>query len=317
LNFVSVSLVLYGWFCTVGFVGLASSGWLTAGAVGQRPGRHRAEILWHQVFTGKEKSLPRLHLFEILDQQWCPSTVRDGATDCLEAVIGATDVYGSVREEMLNAIQRTGAIRVVDLCSGGGGPWLSQVWTSRLDRELDLRVALTDKFPSRVLCERLGRTSRITSFVKPVDATNVPQELSGFRTVFSSFHHFPDAMASKILADAVAAGEGFASAEATSRSVRALLTMFLVPLLAWVLTPAIRPFRWSRIFLTYVLPVIPFVLLWDGIVSCLRTRTPEELLALARPFGDFHWNAGYSRGSWLPAVYLIGIPRKDAAERVA
>jgi hypothetical protein len=271
----------------------------------------------NQFISGEGKTLRRLQLFEILDQQWCPSVVRDGATDCLEAVIGAADAYGSVRDEMLTAIQRTGAVRVVDLCSGGGGPWLSLVWTSPLDSEPDLRVALTDKFPSRALCERLGHTSRITSFPMPVDATNVPQELSGFRTVFSSFHHFPDAMASKILADAVASGEGFASAEVTSRSLRALLTMFLMPLLAWVLTPGIRPFRWSRFFLTYVLPAIPFVLFWDGIVSCLRTRTPEELLALARPFGDFEWKAGYSRGSWLPAVYLIGIPRKYAAERVA
>jgi hypothetical protein len=259
----------------------------------------------------------RLHLFEILDQRWCPGALRDGATDCLEAVISATDAYGSVREQMLGAIQRTGAIRVVDLCSGGGGPWLSLGWASRLESEPDLRVALTDKFPSSVLCERLRHTSRISSFAAPVDATDVPQDLSGFRTVFSSFHHFSDPMASKILASAVNSGEGFASAEVTARSLRAVLTMFFIPFLAWALTPGIRPFRWSRIFLTYLLPAIPFVLLWDGVVSCLRTRTPEELLQLARPFCDFEWKAGYSKGSWLPAVYLIGLPRKDVAERVA
>jgi hypothetical protein len=45
---------------------------------------------------------------------------------------------------------------------------------------------------------------------------------------------------------------------------------------AWVLflfacTPWIRPFRWSRLLWTYVVPIIPAVLLFDGIVSCLRT----------------------------------------------
>lgn len=259
----------------------------------------------------------RFHLFEILDQQWCNGVLRDGVTDCLEAVISAADAYGSVREQMLAAIQRTGAIRVVDLCSGGGGPWLSPLWASRLESEPDLHVALTDKFPSSALCERLRHTPRISSFAAPVDATDVPQELSGFRTIFSSFHHFSDPMASRILASAVDSGEGFASAELTARSFRAVLTMFLMPFLAWALTPGIRPFRWSRILLTYLLPAIPFVLLWDGVVSCLRTRTPEELLQLANPFCDFEWKAGYSRGSWLPAVYLIGLPRKHAAERVA
>jgi hypothetical protein len=250
----------------------------------------------------------RFHLFEVLDQAWCPRVLRDGATDCLEAVTSAGDIYGSVREPIFAAMRKTGKQQVVDLCSGGGGPWLSPRWISRLETESDLSVALTDRFPSSALSERLHQGSRITSVGSAVDATHVPEELGGFRTVFSSFHHFPDAMANKILRDVVDSGEGFASAEVTSRSLRALVTMFVMPLAAWFLTPRIRPFRWSRLFFTYLLPAIPAVLLWDGLVSCLRTRTPEELLALASPFRKYEWTAGYGRGSWLPVVYLIGVP---------
>ena len=40
----------------------------------------------------------------------------------------------------------------------------------------------------------------------------------------------------------------------------------LVPIAAWVLTPANRPFRWSRLFGTYLMPVIPAADLFDGMV---------------------------------------------------
>ena len=87
--------------------------------------------------------------------------------------------------------------------------------------------------------------------------------------------------------------------------------MLLMPLFDWILTPTMRPFRWSRLLLTYLLPLIPLVVLWDGIVSCFRTRTPEELLALTRSFPQYAWQAGYAgdRGTWLPSVYLIGRPK--------
>jgi hypothetical protein len=39
------------------------------------------------------------------------------------------------------------------------------------------------------------------------------------------------------------------------------------------------------IFFTYVIPIIPFVLVFDGWVSSLRTRTPKEVEALLRTCG--------------------------------
>jgi hypothetical protein len=87
--------------------------------------------------------------------------------------------------------------------------------------------------------------------------------------------------------------------------------MFLMPLFAWILTPRMRPFRWSRLVLTYLIPAIPLVVLFDGLVSCCRTRTPEELLALTRNFPQYEWSAGYARnrGVGLSPVYLIGSPK--------
>ena len=66
----------------------------------------------------------RLHLFEIEDQAWCPTVIRDCATDYLQHVIIAANVYEPIAERLGLAVARTGVTRIVDLCSGGGGPWL-------------------------------------------------------------------------------------------------------------------------------------------------------------------------------------------------
>jgi hypothetical protein len=254
--------------------------------------------------------LRRRYLFEILDQGWCPQVVRHGATDFLEAIISRSDIYRSVQADFFRTIQDCHAERVVDLCSGGGGPWLSSSWRSALASHAPLTVVLTDKFPSGTLAARLAGERLISSVDISVDAASVPTFLRGFRTIFSSFHHFPDSIARKVLADVVRSGEGFAMAEVTSRTYAALLIIALMPIFAWLLTPFMRPFRWSRILLTYVAPLIPLVVFWDGVVSCFRTRTPPELLALAEGFPEYVWIAGYGRGRWLPPVYLIGRPKR-------
>jgi hypothetical protein len=247
--------------------------------------------------------LRRRHFFEVLDQAWCPAAIRHGATDCLEAIISRTDAYRSVQAEIFRAIGDSGSACVVDLCSGGGGPWLSPTWRSAL------KVVLTDKFPSSVLSARLRGDPSITCLNVSVDAASVPEALCGFRTIFSSFHHFPDAVAREVLGDAVRREEGFAMAEVTSRTPRAFAVILFMPVFVWLLTPFIRPFRWSRLLFTYLLPLIPLVVLWDGVVSCFRTRTPEELLELSSSFPQYEWKAGYAKGSWLPPVYLIGLPK--------
>ncbi len=237
--------------------------------------------------------------------------MRHGVTDYLEAITSRADIYSPVQEEIFHAIDECGAGRVVDLCSGGGGPWLSPRWRSALAERGHLQVLLTDKFPSDVLCGRVGADPQLRCVKFSVDAASVPEELRGFRTIFSSFHHFPDAVARAVLQDAVHCGDGFAMAEVTSRTLRGLAIISLMPIFVWVMTPGMRPFRWSRLLLTYLVPLIPLVVLWDGLVSCTRTRTPEELLALTTGFPKYEWSAGYARGTWLAPVYLIGRPRTN------
>lgn len=152
-----------------------------------------------------------------------------------------------------------------------------------------------------------------------VDATDVPARLVGFRTVFTGFHHFRPADARALLAAAVRDGQGVAVAEASSRSRAALAQQPLIPLAVLALTPAVRPFRWSRLFWTHVVPVLPAAICFDGSVSTLRVHTPAEMLAMGREVGGdaYDWEAGLLRvaGSPTPISYLIGVPRRPPDAR--
>jgi hypothetical protein len=188
-----------------------------------------------------------------------------------------------------------------------------------------VRVRLTDLQPNMAAFARiaLATNGSVTGEVRPVSADAVPADLTGFRTMFSAFHHFAPADARRVLADAAARGTTIAIFEATRRDMRAVLLMCLTPLFVLLSTPFIRPFRWSRLLLTYVVPVVPLAVMFDGIVSCLRTYTPAELRALAQesaPDG-YTWEAGEVGGGPIPVTYLLLKPEVHRspgnAERLA
>jgi hypothetical protein len=64
------------------------------------------------------------------------------------------------------------------------------------------------------------------------------------------------------------------------------------------------------LFLTYIIPVVPVAYLFDGIMSQLRSYTPDEMLMLAREVcdGTYTWESGFARHSFLPLRinYLVG-----------
>jgi hypothetical protein len=143
----------------------------------------------------------------------------------------------------------------------------------------------------------------------------VPAHLRGFRTLFSSFHHFKPGEASEILSDAAARREGIGIFEFTQRSPLAFLRMLLSPL--WLLLTAflIKPFHWRRVCWTYLIPVMPLMALWDGVVSNLRTYSCGELDELSRGLGGdgYTWESGIlTSTAGVRITYLIGCPQAPA-----
>ena len=248
--------------------------------------------------------------FEIHDQAWFPAFLRDLVTDALEAIWNQNRTYHPIAARLRDAVRRSGAERILDLCSGGGGPWAGLL--AEVAGGGPLTVCFTDFYPNaRLLSRAAGRG--LTAWPASVDARHVPAELRGFRTIFSSFHHFDPEAARSMLADAFERREGIAVFEGATRSAWTLFALTAVPFLALRAAVTARTFRWDRIFWSCVIPVVPAVLWIDGIFSCLRSYSLEDLRELTAGLSapDYEWQIGDQRGGRVAIRFLIGTPRKS------
>jgi hypothetical protein len=222
-------------------------------------------------------------------------------------VVGVSDVAAPL---LLEAMESIGTDRIIDLCSGGGGPVLSTV--KALESEYGRRVSatLTDKFPNGAAFERAESElpGRVHGRRESTDATAVPADLVGVRTIFNAFHHLPPAIAKAVLADAAAKRQPIVTFELVERSVQGVMMITGLPFGVFGLMPFVRSITPLALALTYVVPVIPAATWWDGFASCLRAYSVPELEAmivdLQRP--DYRFRVVRRRVPWRP-VYVTSV----------
>lgn len=259
----------------------------------------------------------RLHLFELEDQPWFPAVLRDPATAYLRVALTLSGHARILAARLALAMRAAGETRIVDLCSGGGGPF--PVLLDALAEEgIEATATLTDRFPNHHALNEVASASggRVRVEPKPIDASHVPHELAGVRTLFNCFHHFRPDAARRILADAVAARRPIAVMEVVGREPFMLFAMLLSPLMTLLMMPFVRPLRPSWLFFTYVVPLVPLLVIFDGLVSCLRIYSPPELRELVDGLGgdDWVWEIDQPRLGSAPAhaTVLVGRPADPA-----
>ncbi|MDC3961391.1 class I SAM-dependent methyltransferase [Polyangium jinanense] len=265
--------------------------------------------------------MQRMQLVELEDLPWMPAAIRDGGTDLLDLAFDRLGFYREVVPKLEALLDRTRCTQVVDVCSGGGGGALYAIRALRDAGREDVRFVLTDRYPNEAGRARVAERNdaKLVYREDPVDALAVPPELDGVRTMWGALHHFPPEAVTALVASIVRDQKplGFFDV-AASKTIRGLPTV-LAPVAmginiatlfvgSFVLVPFVRPLRASRWALTYLVPLIPTLVAWDGTVSAIRAYAPDELLAIARsvPGGDaYDWDAGVA-GS---ALYFTGCPR--------
>lgn len=165
------------------------------------------------------------------------------------------------------------------------------------------------------------KSGNISYIAQSVDATSAPsadtllEDVPGvegkkvMRLFSLAFHHFDDHLAAKVLENTVETSDGFWYVEHGVLSVipypRCAVCLicrlfessifelqsrhfasFVTVSLLWPLAMLITPFYfWHspwHLFFTYLVPIVPFIWVYDGYISCLRTRTPAEVQALLR-----------------------------------
>jgi hypothetical protein len=256
--------------------------------------------------------MKRFQAFEFEDASWFPALVRDLMTDYLGAAVEMLRLFAPAADVIAAGLAGSGEHRIVDLGSGGGRVWLSlaPVLESQVP---GLQVRLTDAYPNAAALNAVVAKlpGILAAEARSVDARKVPGDLPGLRTMFLAFHHFPPDDAQKILEDGVAGGQAVVIFEGQRRDLGHLLQFAISPLAVLLMTPAIRPFRLSRILFTYLIPIVPLLVGWDGVVSVLRTYTEDEMRLLASkadPEAHFTWETGELASGTSVVPYLLGVP---------
>ncbi|MEM8764612.1 MAG: hypothetical protein AAGD88_12410 [Bacteroidota bacterium] len=253
--------------------------------------------------------MSRVHLFEFEDQKWFPSFLRNYMTDFLQFLSNKTRLYDPIIPILVKGLQKSRTNTIIDLGSGGGGGLLS-INNGLLGQMPEVQITMTDFYPNLSAFTHVNKVAPNIDYVKtPVDARKVPESLAGLRTQFLSLHHFKPKDAQAILQNAVDSGNAIAVFEAQERNLASLLGMLFSPLSVLFTTPLIRPFSWGRIVFTYLIPLVPVFVLWDGIVSCLRTYSIKEMKTIVKNLHQtetYDWEISKVKSGPGALLYLLG-----------
>ncbi len=251
----------------------------------------------------------RLHLFEFENLPWFPVFLRNYITDFLQFIANRFDIYKPVIPLIEKGIAKGKTNTIIDLASGGGGG-LIKLCEHLKKKNPFLKIVLTDYYPNIDAFKNIAKQYPHFEYIETsVNALNVPAHLKGLRTQFLSFHHFKPAQAQGILQNAVTSESTIAIFEIQERSLLSILSMIFSPVTVLLVTPMIRPFKWGRILFTYLIPVVPLFVLWDGIVSSFRTYSVNEMNGLINRLHNkdsYEWQTGKIKSGPGVILYLMG-----------
>lgn len=261
--------------------------------------------------------MKRIHLFEFTDQPWYPQTFRQMQTDYLQFAATLGSGHKNLVPLFIKALTHAGTTDIVDLCSGGTGPWI-HLQEQLHQAGIKVKIVLTDKYPNPNSIQNWKESSRhgIEYLGESVDAMNVPSHLGGMRTLFEGFHHFQPEEAMAILNDAMDKKVAIGIFEASLKPPLGIFILLMSPIMTiltyLLITPFIKPRKISRFLWTYLIPIVPLATCWDGVVSLLRVYSLEELKGLTTSLQskDYVWEPGKaSTGTPIfEFTYLIGYP---------
>lgn len=192
-----------------------------------------------------------------------------------------------------------GRKQITDLATGTGES--VEFLLKHLDKaKSDVQIVGTDLFPNVDVLENLRlkypeNFNYVADQVNVFDLKNSDNEKK-FYTIFTAFHHFHERDAVDFLRSAVGSQSELLVFEMGGRFDVLKYLWLPVGFFMFMLAPfTSKKWKWGKFIVSTIIPIIPVMVVFDGIVSNLRTYTENELRELAHrasPEGrikvDFH-----------------------------
>lgn len=167
---------------------------------------------------------PRFHLFEIEDQAWCPSWLREYSHAALAQMWSTTGVgrtsstAAQACDVLVEHLPDPASFTIVDACAGAGGP--TPILEASLNEKIEARgqkpvpFILADLYPDFEAWKKIVAKSDNISYVgEPVDVTKATRysdpgsNRKECRMFNLCFHHFDDETAPEVLRSSVASAD--------------------------------------------------------------------------------------------------------------
>jgi hypothetical protein len=261
--------------------------------------------------------MKRIHLFEVEDYPWFPNFIRICMTRYIAALHGLMGTPVTLAEVLDKSLQKNKKDKILDMCSGSGGPMLA---TQKILQEeygyADLTLTLSDLYPNTIAAQKINQVegNQVSYLTTPVDVTKVDTKQDALRTMICSLHHMKPATVEAILKDAQENNQPFCAYEISDNSAPFILWWTAIPfsfIMVFFLTPLVRPMTWQQIVFTYLIPIIPLCIAWDGAVSNARTYTLsdlDEILVKLPATTTYTWERATIAGKGGRKIYLLGHP---------
>ena len=257
----------------------------------------------------------RINLFEFEDFDWVPSVIRDEMTNYLGDAMQTFRQFEPVTKLLAPILSKLKIDTIIDLCTGSGIP--GKLLRLAISKELSvpIKLVLTDKFPNVKSMDRIVETNseNIQAIYQSVDARDISLNISGFRTLFNALHHFNSQDAFQILNDASQKNEPIGIFEIADRKL--FFPFLLFSPIAYLLAiffglKSNNLFSLKFLFL-YLIPVVPLMIIWDGLVSCLRVYSKSQLheFVAAMQLPNYTWTIGSTFKFPNKINYIIGYPK--------
>lgn len=259
--------------------------------------------------------MKRYHLFEFADLKWFPSILRKCLMDFLRDFIELTEVYRPVVPFLKNCLQETNQFKIIDMASGGGGALVHlENDINKTTQEKIIPIVLSDIYPQIESWKWIkNHHPNIDFILQPIDITNPPNtlEFEGLHTLFSCLHHLKESQINQLLQRTIQNKQTIVIFEgASKRWIEILAAIFLLPIGVFLRALFVRPFCFWRVIFTYIIPILPFLMAWDGTVSILRLYPTSYWQKWATSSPSFTWKTGIIRSHFgLEVRYLFGRPK--------
>lgn len=206
---------------------------------------------------------------ELEDHGWFPGLFRRYQAEYIGSIVNWFKLYRPLVADLQQLIDADKARVIQDLCSGSGIPAID------MHRQLKGKhqMILSDKFPVRPFTDG----SQISYVQEEVDVLLLEPQPSVCYTMYNGFHHFSDAEQQLLIKKMVMMRNPFLIAEILTPGIFTMgKIIFAATLLQLFTAPFVQPFSFQRLFFTYIIPVNVFTVLYDGVISVVRSKTVKQ-----------------------------------------